>query len=73
MNKETAAHSYNQCFDVNKFVRHIKYDFPIQHVGAKSMSPVETELLFVILYNITGLHHNTNIFFCRNHASNLKK
>ena len=26
------------------------------------MSPVDIELLFVILYNITALDHNTNIF-----------
>ena len=32
-------------------------------VGVKSMSPLDTELLFVILYNITALHHKTNIFF----------
>ena len=25
-------------------------------------SPVDIELLFPILYNITALHHNTNIF-----------
>ena len=31
-------------------------------VGVKSMSPVDIELLFVILYNITALHHNTNLF-----------
>ena len=27
------------------------------------MSPVAIELLFVILYNIIALHHNTKIFF----------
>ena len=26
------------------------------------MSPVDIELLFVILYNIIVLHHNTNVF-----------
>ena len=26
------------------------------------MSPGDTELLFVILYNITALHHNASIF-----------
>ena len=26
------------------------------------MSPVDTELLFIILYNIIALHRNTNIF-----------
>ena len=31
-------------------------------VGVKSMSPADIELLFVILYNITALHHNTNLF-----------
>ena len=31
-------------------------------VGVKSMSPVDIELLFAILYNITALNHNTNIF-----------
>ena len=36
-------------------------------VGVKSMSPVDIELLlFVILYNITALHHNRNLFFFRN-------
>ena len=38
----------------------------IYTVGVKSMSPVDIELLFVILYNITALHHNTNLFFFRN-------
>ena len=31
-------------------------------VGVKSMSPVDIGLLFVILYIITTLDHNTNIF-----------
>ena len=31
-------------------------------VGAKSMSPVDIKLLLGSLYNITALHHNTNIF-----------
>ena len=30
------------------------------------MSPVDTELLFIILYNIIALHRNTNIFFYGN-------
>ena len=30
------------------------------------MSPVDIELLFAILYNITALHHNTNIFLSSN-------
>ena len=30
-------------------------------VGVKSMSPVDFELLFVNLYNITALHHNANV------------
>ena len=34
----------------------------IHTVGIKSMSPVDIELLFDILYNITTLHHNTNVF-----------
>ena len=34
----------------------------IYTVGVKSMSPADIELLFVILYNITALHHNTNLF-----------
>ena len=35
-------------------------------VGVKRMSPVDTELLFIILYNIIALHCNTNIFFYGN-------
>ena len=31
-------------------------------VGVKSMSPLDIELLFAILYNITALDPNTNIF-----------
>ena len=31
-------------------------------VGVKSMSLLDIELLFAILYNITALDHNTNIF-----------
>ena len=31
-------------------------------VGVKGMSPVDIEL-FVILYNIIALHHNTNVSF----------
>ena len=33
-------------------------------------SPVDIELLFVILYNITALHHNTNIFLWKSSNSN---
>ena len=32
-------------------------------VGVKRMSPVDTELLFIILCNIIALHRNTNIFY----------
>ena len=41
-------------------------------VGVKRMSPVDTELLFIILYNIIALHRNTNIFFLWK-SSNLNK
>ena len=33
----------------------------IYTVGVKSISPVDIELLFVILYNITALHHNKKV------------
>ena len=35
------------------------------------MSPVDAELLFIILYNMIALHRNTNIFFLK--SSNLNK
>ena len=38
----------------------------IYTVGVKRMSPVDTELLFIILYNIIALHRNINIFFYGN-------
>ena len=41
-------------------------------VGVKRMSPVDTELLFIILYSIIALHRNTNIFFLWK-SSNLNK
>ena len=41
-------------------------------VGVKRMSPVDTELLFIILYNIIALQRNTNIFFLWK-SSNLNK
>ena len=41
-------------------------------VGVKRMSPVDTELLFIILWNIIALHRNTNIFFLWK-SSNLNK
>ena len=49
------------------------YQFKFHTVCVKSMSPVDIELfsLFVILYNITALHHNTNIFLLK--SSNLNK
>ena len=31
-------------------------------VGAKSKSILDIEAFFVILHNLTALHHNTNIF-----------
>ena len=44
----------------------------IYTVGVKRMSPVDTELLFIISYNIIALHRNTNIFFLWK-SSNLNK
>ena len=38
-------------------------DVLVYTVGVKSMSQVDIELLFVILYNIIALHHNANVFF----------
>ena len=35
-------------------------------VDVKRMSPVDTELLFIILCHIIALHRNTNIFFYGN-------
>ena len=46
--------------------------FSIYTVGVKRMSPVDTESLFIILYNIIALHRNTNIF-CLWKSSNLNK
>ena len=40
-------------------------------VGVKRMGPVDTELLFIILY-IIALHRNTNIFFLSK-SSNVNK
>ena len=31
------------------------------------MSPVDIELLFVVLYNVGAVHHNKNHFFYGNH------
>ena len=31
-------------------------------VGVRSMNPLDNELSFATLYNITALDHNTNIF-----------
>ena len=43
----------------------------IYTVGAKSMSPVDTELLFAFhIANINALHHNPSIFA---KSSNLNK
>ena len=48
---------------LNNLVPSIAWDnFSKYTVGVKSMSPADIELLFVILYNITALHHNTNLF-----------
>ena len=44
----------------------------IATVGVKSMSPVDIKLLFIILYNIIALYHNTNVFFPLK-SSNLNK
>ena len=36
--------------------------YTVSHtVGVKSMSPVDIELLFITLYSLTALHHDTNI------------
>ena len=46
-------------------LQHYDYDIIMSFlytVGVKSMSPVGIGLLFVILYNIPALHHNTNGF-----------
>ena len=49
--------SIEQLHNVLRYLKKNSYS-----IGAKSMSPVDIELLFVILYNIIVLHHNTNIF-----------
>ena len=54
-------------FQCKERVRNIKkpvclYWYGAYTVGVKSMSPVDIELLLVILYNITSLHHNINTF-----------
>ena len=38
----------------------LMYLYSLATVGAKSL--VDIELLFVILYNITAVHHNTNFY-----------
>ena len=42
-------------------------------VDVKSMSLVNIELLFIILYNTTALHHNTNVFSMEIKYSTAKK
>ena len=48
------------------FGKSLIYQLLPHTVGVKRMSPVDTELLFIILYNIIALHRNTNIFFYGN-------
>ena len=43
-------------------IKSTEIEYQPHTVGVKSMSPADIELLFVILYNITALHHNTNLF-----------